>query len=107
MAISHTTLAAMVSVLPAPAPAMTTSGPGQVLGLTFTRKAAGQLLRRVRSRLARLAGGLAGERQPQHLAGVGVAVGDQPHPPRGHGLGLAGTGPRDDDQRPRRRGWCG
>ncbi|MBS4729100.1 ATP-dependent helicase [Mycobacterium sp. SM1] len=35
--------------------------PGQVLGLTFTRKAAGQLRRRVRSRLARLAGsGLAG-----------------------------------------------
>ncbi|OBA62525.1 ATP-dependent DNA helicase [Mycobacterium sp. 1100029.7] len=30
--------------------------PGQVLGLTFTRKAAGQLLRRVRSRLSRLAG---------------------------------------------------
>ncbi|OJZ72987.1 ATP-dependent DNA helicase [Mycobacterium paraffinicum] len=30
--------------------------PGQVLGLTFTRKAAGQLQRRVRSRLARLAG---------------------------------------------------
>ena len=30
--------------------------PGQVLGLTFTRKAAGQLLRRVRPRLARLAG---------------------------------------------------
>ncbi len=30
--------------------------PGQVLGLTFTRKAAGQLARRVRSRLARLAG---------------------------------------------------
>ncbi len=30
--------------------------PAQVLGLTFTRKAAGQLLRRVRSRLARLAG---------------------------------------------------
>jgi DNA helicase-2/ATP-dependent DNA helicase PcrA len=30
--------------------------PGQVLGLTFTRKAAGQLLRRVRSRLARLVG---------------------------------------------------
>ncbi|MGV0625091.1 ATP-dependent helicase [Mycolicibacter minnesotensis] len=30
--------------------------PSQVLGLTFTRKAAGQLLRRVRSRLARLAG---------------------------------------------------
>ena len=30
--------------------------PGQVLGLTFTRKAAGQLMRRVRSRLARLGG---------------------------------------------------
>ncbi len=30
--------------------------PGQVLGLTFTRKAAGQLLRRVRTRLARLSG---------------------------------------------------
>ena len=29
--------------------------PAEVLGLTFTRKAAGQLLRRVRSRLARLA----------------------------------------------------
>jgi len=32
------------------------ASPGQVLGLTFTRKAAGQLLRRVRTRLARLAG---------------------------------------------------
>ncbi|KUH89248.1 MULTISPECIES: ATP-dependent DNA helicase [unclassified Mycobacterium] len=30
--------------------------PGGVLGLTFTRKAAGQLLRRVRTRLARLSG---------------------------------------------------
>jgi DNA helicase II / ATP-dependent DNA helicase PcrA len=39
--------------------------PGQVLGLTFTRKAAGQLLRRVRSRLARLAG-----------AGIGVGSED-------------------------------
>ncbi len=35
--------------------------PGQVLGLTFTRKAAGQLLRRVRSRLARLAGYTGGD----------------------------------------------
>ncbi|MFM9034948.1 MAG: ATP-dependent helicase [Mycobacterium sp.] len=34
------------------------AGPDQVLGLTFTRKAAGQLLRRVRSRLARLSGHL-------------------------------------------------
>jgi DNA helicase-2/ATP-dependent DNA helicase PcrA len=32
------------------------ASPGEVLGMTFTRKAAGQLLRRVRSRLARLAG---------------------------------------------------
>src|SRR5580692_3794810 len=41
--------------------------PGQVLGLTFTRKAAGQLLRRVRSRLARLTGiglGLTGPADP-------------------------------------------
>ena len=39
--------------------------PGQVLGLTFTRKAAGQLLRRVRSHLARLAGtGLAVDSRP-------------------------------------------
>ncbi|MCI4676762.1 ATP-dependent helicase [Candidatus Mycolicibacterium alkanivorans] len=40
--------------------------PGQVLGLTFTRKAAGQLLRRVRSRLARLAG---------HLGAAATATG--------------------------------
>jgi len=41
------------------------AAPDQVLGLTFTRKAAGQLLRRVRSRLARLAGlGLTGETGP-------------------------------------------
>ncbi len=32
------------------------ASPGEVLGLTFTRKAAGQLLRRVRTRLDRLAG---------------------------------------------------
>jgi DNA helicase-2/ATP-dependent DNA helicase PcrA len=32
------------------------ASPSEVLGLTFTRKAAGQLLRRVRTRLARLAG---------------------------------------------------
>src|SRR5437588_11167200 len=44
--------------------------PGQVLGLTFTRKAAGQLLRRVRSRLARLSGsGLAVRGEPGALAG--------------------------------------
>ncbi|OBI84877.1 ATP-dependent helicase [Mycobacterium asiaticum] len=41
--------------------------PSQVLGLTFTRKAAGQLLRRVRSRLARLAG-----------AGMGSPAGGEP-----------------------------
>jgi DNA helicase-2/ATP-dependent DNA helicase PcrA len=44
--------------------------PGQVLGLTFTRKAAGQLLRRVRSRLARLAStGLTIDRPPGRLPG--------------------------------------
>ena len=41
---------------------------GQVLGLTFTRKAAGQLLRRVRSRLAR-------------LGGTGLPIGSQPGEP--------------------------
>ncbi len=50
-----------------------------------------------------LAGGLAGERQTQHLAGFGVAVGDQPHHPRGHRLRFAGSGSRDDHQRARRR----
>ncbi|MGA7467870.1 ATP-dependent helicase, partial [Mycobacterium sp.] len=44
--------------------------PGQVLGLTFTRKAAGQLLRRVRSRLAR-------------LSGTGLNVGSQSGEPDG------------------------
>ena len=49
--------------------------PAQVLGLTFTRKAAGQLLRRVRSRLARLAGYLGAPRRRgrpdrQHLSRV-------------------------------------
>ncbi|MCV7280047.1 ATP-dependent helicase [Mycolicibacterium flavescens] len=44
--------------------------PGEVLGLTFTRKAAGQLLRRVRTRLNRLAG--AG------IADVAAGVVDEP-----------------------------
>jgi DNA helicase-2/ATP-dependent DNA helicase PcrA len=44
--------------------------PGQVLGLTFTRKAAGQLLRRVRSRLARLAGVGLGATSPAGPAAV-------------------------------------
>lgn len=45
--------------------------PSQVLGLTFTRKAAGQLLRRVRTRLARLAGaGLASEAGADEMATV-------------------------------------
>src|ERR1700748_1038453 len=44
--------------------------PGEVLGLTFTRKAAGQLLRRVRTRLARLAGtGLAFDSPPAAVSG--------------------------------------
>jgi DNA helicase II / ATP-dependent DNA helicase PcrA len=47
--------------------------PGQVLGLTFTRKAAGQLLRRIRSRLARLSGaGLAFTGEPGEPAGAPV-----------------------------------
>ncbi len=51
--------------------------PGQVLGLTFTRKAAGQLLRRVRSRLARLAGvglELAGPGGPAAVEPAGAPV---------------------------------
>ncbi len=45
--------------------------PGQVLGLTFTRKAAGQLLRRVRSRLARLSGtGLVLDSRADEPAGI-------------------------------------
>ncbi|MEC9323938.1 MAG: UvrD-helicase domain-containing protein, partial [Actinomycetota bacterium] len=48
------------------------ASPGEVLGLTFTRKAAGQLLRRVRARLARLAG--AGLVIPGALDGPGVAA---------------------------------
>ncbi|MBV8788066.1 MAG: ATP-dependent helicase, partial [Mycobacterium sp.] len=49
--------------------------PGQVLGLTFTRKAAGQLLRRVRARLGRLAGiglDLTGGRADSEPAGAPV-----------------------------------
>ncbi len=49
--------------------------PGQVLGLTFTRKAAGQLLRRVRSRLSR-------------LSGAGLVLGDQPIPSTGEPAGM-------------------
>lgn len=49
--------------------------PSQVLGLTFTRKAAGQLLRRVRTRLARLAGaGLAPVQGPMDGAAESVTV---------------------------------
>ena len=48
--------------------------PGQVLGLTFTRKAAGQLLRRVRSRLARLAGIGLGGGGPEAVEPLGTPV---------------------------------
>ena len=48
--------------------------PGQVLGLTFTRKAAGQLLRRVRSRLARLAGIGLGAGSQATVESVGTPV---------------------------------
>jgi DNA helicase II / ATP-dependent DNA helicase PcrA len=53
--------------------------PGQVLGLTFTRKAAGQLLRRVRSRLAR-------------LGGTGLTIGSRPGPPPGEPAGTPVVG---------------
>ena len=54
------------------------ASPGEVLGLTFTRKAAGQLLRRVRTRLARLAGtGIVPGR-----TGRGRRPGDGQHLPR-------------------------
>ena len=63
--------------------------PGQVLGLTFTRKAAGQLLRRVRSRLARLAGiGLGTGHGPPERAGTGGHPGGQ-HLPRVRRLAAA------------------
>ncbi len=49
--------------------------PDQVLGLTFTRKAAGQLLRRVRSRLGRLAGaGLAADLSIEPERGPAVST---------------------------------
>ena len=54
--------------------------PGEVLGLTFTRKAAGQLLRRVRTRLARLAG--AGLVPGGPDADIGRRPGDRQHLPR-------------------------
>ena len=50
-----------------------------------------------------LARGLAREGQPEHLAGGGIAVGHQPHHPRGHRLGLTRPGTRDDHHRARWR----
>ena len=52
--------------------------PDEVLGLTFTRKAAGQLLRRVRTRLARLAGtGIGRDIRGSHL-GTGERLDAEP-----------------------------
>ena len=48
--------------------------------------------------------GLAGERQAENLARRGVAVGDQPHHPGRHRLGLARARARNHHQRPRRCG---
>src|ERR1700744_4108349 len=48
--------------------------PGQVLGVTFTLKDAGQLLRQVRSRLARLAGIGLGAGCPVAVEPVGTPV---------------------------------
>lgn len=60
--------------------------PGEVLGLTFTRKAAGQLLRRVRTRLARLAGaGLTSGAHPRGEDSV------EEHPTIGTYHAFAGT----------------
>ena len=53
---------------------------------------------------AELLGGLAGERQAQHLLGQHLPGGDQPDHPGGHGLGLAGPGPGHHQRRPGRRG---
>ena len=44
---------------------------------------------------AQFAGGLAGEGESENLVGAGVAVGEQPQHPVGHGLGLAATGTGD------------
>lgn len=52
--------------------------PGEVLGLTFTRKAAGQLQRRVRTRLARLAGTDLAVGGPPFAAGDPAAGEEQP-----------------------------
>ena len=51
-----------------------------------------------------LLGGLAGERQPEHLLGVHELVGHQPHDARGHGLGLARPGSRHHQRGAHRRG---
>ena len=53
---------------------------------------------------AELAGGLGGERQPEHLVGAHLAGGDQPDDAGGHDSGLAGPGARDDDGRRQRGG---
>ena len=51
--------------------------------------------------LGQLAGGLAGERQAEHLVGRGQLVGDQPDHPGRHRLGLARARAGDDEQRRR------
>ena len=56
-----------------------------------------------RQPLGELAGGLAGEGEPEHLVGVHQVVRDQPDHPGGHRLGLARPGPGDHEQRPQRR----
>jgi DNA helicase-2/ATP-dependent DNA helicase PcrA len=65
--------------------------PGQVLGLTFTRKAAGQLLRRVRTRLARLAGAglIPGSPDPARTPAVSTYHAFAGRLVREHGLRLA------------------
>ena len=53
---------------------------------------------RRRTRSASWPGGLARERQAQHLLGADQPVGDEPHHPRGHRLGLARAGAGGDER---------
>ena len=54
--------------------------------------------------LGELAGGLAGEGQPEHLVAADEAVRDEPDDAPRHRLGLAAAGPRDDEGGSERRG---
>ena len=59
---------------------------------------------RVRTRRSSCPAALRVNVRPEHLTRPGVAVGDQPHHPGGHRLGLARAGPGDHHER---SGRCG